>query len=75
MISNEDYKDIKDSANNGLTLLYNYHSAIYGRKISAGAFMIKFQQWCTQYIKVDTNTAIEIIIQYLDGKHEYQGFV
>ena len=75
MISNEDYKDIKDSSHNGLTLLYRYYTAIYGMRISAGAFMIKFQEWCIHYQRVDLNVAVEWIIDYLDCKHEYIGFI
>lgn len=75
MISNEDYKDLKDSATNGLSLLYNYYVASFGKRLSPGGFYVKFQQWTQQHKGTEVNTAIKQIIEYLDGKHEYQGII
>lgn len=75
MISNEDYKDIKDGSENGLTVLYRYYVANYGSRVPAGHFMIKFTSWCQRYLKLQSSIATEIIINYLDRKHEYQGFI
>jgi hypothetical protein len=73
MISNEDYKDIKDSCENDLTVLYRYFTSTYGH-VDAGLFSTKFKQWCFMNSK-SPREATDNITHYLDLKHEYQGFI
>jgi hypothetical protein len=72
MISNFDYKDIRDASASELSVLYNYYTATYGH-ISSGYFLTMFKRWC-----IINGGAVEkvtpIIVNYLDIKHEYTGF-
>lgn len=77
MISNEDYKNIKDGCSklSPLNILYRYFVETTGSRIQPSAFMMKFTIWVQRYHGRSVDQAIEEIVNYLDRKHEYQGFI